>query len=270
MIGLALLGLGLTVLIKSVAGNIFNAQQAHTMGVVTDLVRAKMYDIEEKLLKDGFSDSDQSEDGKTFDDEGWPSMQYSYKVEQVELPSYDKLQELAKCAPGKDGKSGSAGSGAGSDQGCFGDSTLGGMMQQFSGLGGGAAGKGSGSGSAAGGDIGAALGAQFVQAQYAMFQQILKTTIRKATVTVKWQVMGSDREMKFVQYFTDPAAMDKVLQGTGSQDLDDINAARGSGSGSGSGNTGGSGGTPGGPPGGPPKPPTIPGGPPRPIPGGGP
>ena len=58
MFALALLGLGLTVLIKSAAGDIFNAQQAHMMGVVTDLARGKMYDIEEILLKDGFSDSD--------------------------------------------------------------------------------------------------------------------------------------------------------------------------------------------------------------------
>ena len=47
MIGLALLGLALTVLIKSAAGNIFNSQQAHMIGVVTDLARGKMYDIEE-------------------------------------------------------------------------------------------------------------------------------------------------------------------------------------------------------------------------------
>jgi len=35
MIALALLGFGLTVLIKSAAGNIFNAQQAHMIGVGT-------------------------------------------------------------------------------------------------------------------------------------------------------------------------------------------------------------------------------------------
>src|SRR4051794_23518668 len=96
MIALALLGLGLTVLIKSAAGNIFSSQQAHMMGVVTDLSRAKMYDLEEKLLKDGFSDTEQHEDDQVFTDEGWPLVKYSYKIEAVELPSWDDLQALAQ------------------------------------------------------------------------------------------------------------------------------------------------------------------------------
>ena len=45
------------------------------MGIATDLARGKMYDIEEKLLKDGFTDTDQSQtDDKPFDDEGWPNI----------------------------------------------------------------------------------------------------------------------------------------------------------------------------------------------------
>ena len=97
MIGLALLGLALIVLIKSAAGSIFNAEQAHMMGVATDLARGKMYDIEETLLKDGFTDTDQSQtDAKPFDDEGWPNIYYAYKVEQVELPNWDQLQAMAQ------------------------------------------------------------------------------------------------------------------------------------------------------------------------------
>ena len=72
MFGLVLLGLALTVLIKSTAGNIFSAQQAHMMGVVTDLARGKMYDLEEKLLHDGFSDTEQHEEDQTFTYEGDP------------------------------------------------------------------------------------------------------------------------------------------------------------------------------------------------------
>lgn len=225
MIALALLGLALTVLIKSAAGNIFNSQQAHMMGVVTDLARAKMYDIEEKLQKDGFSDTSQSEEDKTFDEEGWPSISYSYKVEEVELPSWDQLQALAQ-GRGKGSGAGS-GAGSGSDEGGFQNSALGGMLSQFGGFGGGGGGSGKGSGS---GDINAAAGSSFVQGQYAMFQQILKVTIRKVSLTVKWQVMGSDRDMKVVAFFTDAAAMDKVINGMGSQDLDDVNAAKGNGS----------------------------------------
>ena len=204
MIALALLGLALVVLIKSAAGNIFSAQQSHMMGVVTDLARAKMYEIEEKLLKDGFSDTEQAEEDRPFEDEGWPQVLYSYKVEEVELPSWDKLQAIAR-GSGAGGKSGS-GSGAGSEEGGFQNSALGGMLSQFGGLGG-------GGGSGKGGDIDAAAGASFIQGQYQMFQQILKVTL-----TVKWKVMGSDRDMTVVAFFTDSAAMDKVLHGIGAQD----------------------------------------------------
>ena len=61
MIGLALLGVALTVLIKSAASSIFSARQAQMMGIATDLARGKLNDIEEILLKDGYTETDQSE-----------------------------------------------------------------------------------------------------------------------------------------------------------------------------------------------------------------
>jgi general secretion pathway protein I len=253
MIALALLGLGLTVLVKSAANSIFNTQQAHMMGVATDLARAKMYDLEEKLLKDGFSDTTTEEEDQAFADEGWPLIHYSYKIEVVELPSWDQLQAIATghaSGSGAAGSGGSAGglgglgsgSGAGSDEGGFSNSTLGGMLQQFGGFGG--TGGGSSSSSKPGGksgDVGDMNGGAFIQGQYTMFQQILKASLRKVTLTLKWQVMGSDREMKVVQFLTDAAGMDKVLSGAGGSDLDDANAAK-AGSGSNGTNGGASGG----------------------------
>jgi general secretion pathway protein I len=246
MLALALLGLGLVVLIKSAAGNIFNAQQSHMMGVATDLARAKMYQIEEMLLKDGFSDTEKAEEDRPFEDEGWPAVLYSYKVEVVELPAWDQLQAMAKgrCSDSESssgsssgagaGKSGSgSGEGEGVEEGCFENSALGGMLTQFggAGFGGGGAGKGM--------EADAAAGASFIQGQYQMFQELLKVTIRKVTLVVKWKVLGSDRDMKVVAFFTDPAAMDKVLNGLGAAGPPD--AASGSGSGSGSGTGGGTG-----------------------------
>ncbi len=235
MLGLALLGLGLTVLIKSAANSIFSARQAHMMGVVTDLARGKMYEIEEILLKDGFSDTEVHEDDKTFEEEGWPGVHYSFKVEEVELPGWEQLQALSKShaegsAAGSGGGSGGkgaltdplgSGAGGGALGGGFADSALGGMLSQFGGFGGGAAG-------GAGGDIDAAQGGAFIQGQYTMFQQILKVSIRKVSLTVTWQVMGSDRDMKVVAFFTDAAAMDKVISGMGSTELPE--AGNGSGS----------------------------------------
>lgn len=219
MIALALLGLGMVVLIKSAAGNLFSTEEAHMMGVATDLARGKMYDIEETLLKDGFTDTNQSQDSeKCFDEEGWPNICYTYKVEEPKLPSFDQLQEMAQkqakdaLAKGSAAALGSAGSAAmmtGSDAalGGFENSALGGMLGMMGSFGGGKQ------------DITAAQGGSLIQSQYSMFQEILKVSVRKVTLTMKWKVLGRDRDMKVVAFYTDAAAMDKVLNGMGSQEL---------------------------------------------------
>jgi len=237
MIGLALLGLALVVLIKSAANSIFNAEQAHMLGVATDLARGKMYDIEETLLKDGFSDTDQSQnDEKCFTDEGWSGICYTYKVEEPKLPSLDQLQAMAqeqaqKALAGSGSGFGSAGSALGSASvGGFENSALGSMLGMFGG------GKQ---------DITAAQGGSLIASQYSMFQDILKVSVRKVSLTVKWKVLGSDRDMKVVAFYTDAAAMDKVLSGMGSQELPEAGAGSGSGSGSGSAGSGSGGRGPG-------------------------
>jgi general secretion pathway protein I len=207
MVALALLGLGMVVLIKSAAGNIFSTEEAHMMGIVTDLARAKMYDIEEILLKDGFTDTDQSQESeKCFEDEGWPNICYSYKVEETKLPSIDQMQATAQKKAEDAAKTGSAGSAAGSDSGGgFENSGIGSLMGM---MGGGKQ------------DITAAQGGSLLQSQWSMFQEILKVSIRKVTLTVKYKVLNRDRDMKVVAFFTDAAAMDKVLNGMGSQEYD--------------------------------------------------
>jgi general secretion pathway protein I len=235
MVALALLGLGLVVLIKSAANNINAAEQSHMMGIATDLARGKMYDIEEQLLKDGFTDTDQSQvDLKPFDTEGWPNIFYSYKVEQVEMPDFDQLTAMAQGRQGSGAYAASAGSGSnyygsafgsaygsgfGPDQvGGFQNSALGGMLGMF------------GGGGASSGVAGSQAGS-LIQSQYSMFQQILKASVRKVTLTVSWKVMGIDNSMRVVCFFTDASAMDKVLNGLGTQELPD---SSGSGSGGGS------------------------------------
>jgi hypothetical protein len=239
MIGLAMLGVALVVLIKSAGNNIFNARQAQMIGVATDLSRGKMYDIEELLLKDGFTETDQSEgsigeeetttkvdpntgeltitretkgrDGKCFEEEGWPNICYAYKVEQVELPSFEDLQAMAQGRAGS-GSAGSGSDGSGEAPRGFADSALGGILSMMGGMGGGGGGSG---------DIDSAMGGAFLQGQYTMVQQVLKASIRKVTLVVWWDVMGRERDLKTVAFFTDASAMDKVLMGLGSQDLDD-------------------------------------------------
>ena len=219
MVGLALLGLGLVVLMKSAAGSIFNAEEAHMIGISTDLARAKMYDIEEILLKDGFTDTSQSQESEEcFKDEGWPNVCYSYKVEEPKLPSYDELTQMAQGKAKSDaaqalGSAGSAGSALlsqlgsgdlGSAAGGFENSMLGGMLGMF----------GASSG------IDAAAGASMIQSQYAMFQEVLKVSVRKVTLSMTWTVIGSKRDMKVVAFFTDPTAMKKTMLGQASGALE--------------------------------------------------
>jgi general secretion pathway protein I len=246
MVALALLGLALTVLMKSTANNIFSAEQAHLMGVVTDLSRGKMYDAEERLLKEGYIDTTQKDQG-TFEAEGFPNIKWEWKAEAVELPSFDDLQAMAKGKMMKKMGSG-AGSGSGSGQGSgfgsglgsgvgsavdplagFQNSALGGMLGMLGG------GFGMGGGSSAGGGGAGAAGASFIQGYYTMVQQVLKASIRKVTLNVTYQVLGSDRELKTVAFFTDPAGMDKAMGALGAFDLDGTDPGAGAGSGSGSG-----------------------------------
>ena len=243
MFALALMGLGLVVLIKSAAGSIFNAEQAHMLGVATDLGRAQMYEIEEILLKDGFSDTNQSQDAwKGFDQQGWPNVKYSYKVEAVEMPTFDQLTAMASGSAGSgsgyaggsafgsafgSGSAFSLANGAADPLSSFQNSALGGMMSMMGGL--------SGGKDVAGGAAGA-----LIQSQYQQFQQILKESVRKVTLKLKWQVLGSDRDLTFVAFYTDPVAMDHVLNGAGAADS---GSGSGTGSGSGSGRSRGSGAT---------------------------
>lgn len=233
MVALALMGLGLVVLIKSAANNIRASEESHMMGIATDLARGKMYDVEEQLLKDGFTDTDQSQtDAKPFDAEGWPNVYYSYKVEQVEMPDFDQLTAMAQGRTGSGAYAGTGsasyygsafGSAYGSDFGSdalggFQNSALGSMLGMF----------GGGTGGVTGGQAGA-----LIQSQYAMFQQILKASVRKVTLTVSWSVMGSQSSMKVVCFFTDASAMDKVLNGLGSQEIQDAGSGAGSAAGGG-------------------------------------
>ncbi len=238
MLALALLGLALSVLLRSAAGSILSAEDSHMMGVATDLARAKMLDVEERLLKEGFTDTDQSQtDFKPFDDEGWPNVYYKYEVIQVQFPNWDDLQAMAqgKAKAMGSGSGGSAtpaptpaavGSGSALSLGSandplssFQNSALGGMMSMMGMMG----------GSGAGGGIAGMQGASLIQSKYDMFQQILKVTVRKVKLTVKWQVLGRDRDMTVIAFFTDPAAMDKVLNGLGSVDISGTGTGSGSG-----------------------------------------
>lgn len=180
MLALAILVGGLVILLRGTAQNIQTSQRSEMIGIATDLARGKMYDIEEKLLKDGFGELDIEDEGD-FDEEGWPEYKWSYKVEKVELPNAGALGALQ----GEEGEEGSDSAG----------DPLGGLL----GMG--------------GGDASALGGASFITGQFEMISQILEASIRKVTLTLEWKALVSDEELVVVCFFTNPAAMSQVLGG---------------------------------------------------------
>jgi general secretion pathway protein I len=216
MLALAILAMSLVILVKSVATNVTSAGESFYMGVVTDLTRSKMYDLEEKLLDEGFQDAEQEEDGD-FSDEGWPGIKWHALIEPAELPSYEKLMGMQ---PGQgEGGEGQDGDGDGEpDPGAverFESSALGGMMSMMGmgmGMGGGA---GAGAGGAGADTASEANTGAFIQGYYSLVQQVLKASIRKITLTVKWDTGLRKEEIKVILYVTDPAGMQKTMGALG-------------------------------------------------------
>jgi general secretion pathway protein I len=230
MIALAILAVGLTWILKATAQSVRNATDSRMYDTITELARSKMLDVEEQLQKDGFQETEQSTEGD-FDDEGWASVTWVAKVEKAKLPSMERLQQMQ--AAGDQTGSGS-GSGTGSDMAALNDAASGGgLMGMLSMMG--------------GGDFSAegAAGGSFIASQYQLIEQVFEAAIRKVSLTVKWQVVGAPRELKVVAYFTDPAAMNKVIgnatgAGAGDYGTDGEDPTQSAGSGSGSGSASGS------------------------------
>lgn len=193
MLALAILFAGLVVLISRTGANIRIAMEAHALDVATELARSKMDDIEEELLDQGFQELDQQFEGD-FDEEGWPGYHWKADVIKIELPALGALQAL----DGDGTEGGTEGGAEGDQEGGFASSPLAGML---GGIG------------MPGGDAGAAASASFIGSQFELISQILEASIRKVTLTLTWKANGDDHDLSVVCYFTEPAAIGRVIQG---------------------------------------------------------
>ncbi len=189
MMALAILFGALVVVVRSTAMNITATQKAALMGIATDLARGKMYDIEEQLLHDGFQQLDKEIDGD-FSDEDWSRFSWKAEIMKIEMPAMQALQGL-------DGEEG-AGAGA--------DSPIAGLL--------GMAGGGGGGG-------GNAAGASFLSSQFEIIANILEESIRKVVLTVEWTVGQEEQSLVVTAYFTDPAAVNRVIMGGPTEPEDD-------------------------------------------------
>jgi len=194
MVAVAILGLSLTVILSAQAGLYSGGTYGQHTSIAIGLARCRMTEIEERLVKLGYPEVDENDDGACCEDDTQQGMRCALKIERVELPQ-PKPPELAPA-----GSSGTPGP-AGGPLGAIGKLALNsGSVPTDAGL--------SGMASALGGD-GPGGGAAGIEAfamslVYPVLKPMLESSIRKVTVTVNWKEGLRDRDLVIAQYVTRP------------------------------------------------------------------
>lgn len=228
LVAIAILGLGLTVVLSSQVGLFGSSQRARNLSLATNVLRCRMNEVEEKLLREGFPLVDESDEGVCCDADEDSRMRCEWKIERIELPQPAGLQSL-------DPDGGAPPPGG--DIGAIGASPIGGLLSV-----------GQSDGAALGqepsiesladvmsGGVTSAQGmAPLVMGLvYPDLKPMLEASIRKITVTASWPEGINRRDLSVTQYLTspqqggfDPSVEDQLDQVT--QALDSQGATGGS------------------------------------------
>jgi prepilin-type N-terminal cleavage/methylation domain-containing protein len=91
MIAVAILSMTLVVLLEIVTNNLRATNHAKMTTTATLLARAKMIDLEDQVLENGFSNTDETANG-TFKEQGHDEISWDSAIERVELPT-DAIQK---------------------------------------------------------------------------------------------------------------------------------------------------------------------------------
>jgi general secretion pathway protein I len=92
MIAVAILSITLMTLLSAVTSNIRATRHAKLTTMGTFLARGKMVDVEDQVLEQGFSTSDENAEG-TFKEQGHPEFHWDSLIERVELPADAALKQ---------------------------------------------------------------------------------------------------------------------------------------------------------------------------------
>jgi hypothetical protein len=98
MVALGILAMSLVVLVGITTDNVRNTQHAKMVTIATFLARAKMAEVEDLVLEEGFTENDSEEEGD-FGQEGWPDIRWKTIIEKIELPT-DMAQQAQEAAQG--------------------------------------------------------------------------------------------------------------------------------------------------------------------------
>jgi general secretion pathway protein I len=207
LVALAILGLGLTSILSAQAGLFSSSLRSERVTLASNLARCKLAEVEVNLLRYGYQLTEQKGEGSCCDDETESTYSCTWKVEPVVLP------EMNMGLP--DG--GQSTSGSGPDAGGFlsgfnpTDTTgvasasplgpLGGMIPGLAGSSSpfGMLSSGSGSGAGMGG-----LATMALSIVYPTLKPMLEASIRRITVSVKWNEGKSEKTFDIAEYVTNP------------------------------------------------------------------
>ncbi len=89
----AILGLGLTAILSAQAGAFASANHGRNISLSVGLLRCKMTELEEHLMRNGFQELDETDSGICCEGDETPNMKCSWKIEKPQLPDA-KLGDL--------------------------------------------------------------------------------------------------------------------------------------------------------------------------------
>ncbi|HVH45350.1 MAG TPA: type II secretion system protein [Labilithrix sp.] len=197
MVAIAILGLTLTVILSAQGGLAASNRSAANMGQAVELGRCKMTEIEEQLLKLGYQEIDQIDDGVPCCADSTPEgFTCDTRIEKIQLPNM---------TPG----SGSADGGiAGAATSILQQNAAGGPGLNLSvdgglqGLGSALSGQLPGAGPGGAGAEG--LLSMVMGFMYPSIKPMYEASIRRVTVTVRWKEGPNQRELPITQFVTNP------------------------------------------------------------------
>jgi len=207
MVAVAILGLALTVILSAQAGLYAASTHVQNETVAIGMARCKMGEIEEELLRMGYPELDQIEDGACCEDQTPDKMRCSWKVERIELPNPPSFAEDNPAGDSASLSMGGPSGGMPGGAGPFGallaaGANDAGVLSAAGGPDGGLKAFSSMMGESTG-DV-AGLAPMVMSIVYPTFKPMLEASIRKVTVTVLWKEGINDRDLAVVQYVTNP------------------------------------------------------------------
>lgn len=205
MVAIAILGLGLTVILSSQAGLLSAMRRVQSETYAASLMRCRMTELELLLREEGFSLLDQIDSGACCEDEEDGVYTCEWKIEVIELPQPKTFEENPEDTLG-------AATEENEEVGLSApDSPTGvvGALQQIDKTEGAALGENAGLSDLAGalGETSGGPGGMISMALnlvYPDLKPMLEASIRKLTVSVRWNEGQKEREFSAVQYITNP------------------------------------------------------------------